>query len=213
MPFSPSGSGEWHPISSEISQENPTFAVMICLPSFLPLIRVGERDVAHYEACWLEEALRRAAREAGHEAWWPAPDVVRGVFEFLRDRFQKNFITLQDLFQKIEHTLRSIGFSDIAGKLKAEPPPVELNLFDLARESGTAFELAFYQRLTREVEVLREAGVTRFRCVQLGDSARWLAGCRITTDRSLEIEEEILDFLNMALLKAGASHTAHLVVS
>ncbi len=185
---------------------------MICLPSFLPLIRVGERDVAHYEACWLEETLRRAAQEAGHESWWPAPDVVRGVFEFLRDRFQKNVITVHDLFQKIEHTLRSIGFSDIAGKLKAEPPPVELNLFDVAREAGDAFELAFYRRLGLEVEALSDAGVTRLRCVQLGDAARWLAGARITTDRSQVIEREILDFLNVALLKTGATRSAHLVV-
>ena len=52
---------------------------MICLPAHMPLLRVGAKEVTHYEKEWLEEAISRAALEAGHEKWWFAEDVAKSA--------------------------------------------------------------------------------------------------------------------------------------
>jgi len=164
---------------------------MICLVSHLPLLRVGQHDIAHYEVHWLEGVLQQAARQAGHEAWWPAGDVARGVLQFLRERFQENIITLNDLFLKVGHTLRSIGFPEIASAVRPEPPPLEVCLLELAREAD-GLELGFFQGLLRELGELRMTGTPRLELVNLRAAvlclrggAEWTAGCR-------ELEEEIV---------------------
>ena len=157
---------------------------MICLASHLPLLRVGRHDIAHYEVQWLEGVLQQAARQAGHEAWWPAGDVARGVLQFLRERFQENIITLNDLFLKVSHTLRSIGFPEIASAVRPEAPPLELCLLELARESE-GLELAFFQTLLRELSELRTTGTSRLELLNLRAAVlhlrggqEWSSSCR-----------------------------------
>ncbi|MFN0129232.1 MAG: hypothetical protein ACKV19_21390 [Verrucomicrobiales bacterium] len=165
---------------------------MICLASHLPLLRVGRHEVSHYEEHWLEGVLREAAREAGHEGWWPAGDVARGVLQYLRERFEENIITLQDLFQRVSQTLRHIGFPEIASAVRPEPPPLDLCLLELAREAE-GLELGFLPALMRELGELRLTGAARFELVNLrpavlclrGES-EWTAGCR-------ELEQEIVE--------------------
>jgi hypothetical protein len=164
---------------------------MICLASHLPLLRVGRHDIAHYEVHWLEGVLREAAREAGHEAWWPAGDVARGVLQYLRDRFEENIITLHDLFSRVSQTLRSIGFPEIASAVRPEPPPLEVCLLELAREAE-GLELGFLQGLLRELGELHTTGTPRLELINLREAilclrgeTGWTAGCR-------ELEEEIV---------------------
>ena len=101
--------------------------------------------------------LTQAARQAGHEAWWPAGDVARGVLQYLRERFDENIITLQDLFLRVSQTLRSIGFPEIASAVRPEPPPLEVCLLELAREAQ-GLELGFLPGLMRELGELRQDG-------------------------------------------------------
>jgi len=164
---------------------------MICLASHLPLLRVGRHDIAHYEVDWLEKVLQQAARQAGHEAWWPAGDVARGVLQFLRERFEENIITLGDLFQKVSHTLHTIGFPEIASAVRPEPPPLEICLLELAREAE-GLEMGFFQSLLKELGELRTTGTPRLELVNLRAAVlclrrenEWSAGCR-------GLEEEIV---------------------
>ena len=134
---------------------------MICLASHLPLLRVGRHDIAHYEVQWLEGVLQQAARQAGHEAWWPAGDVARGVLQFLRERFQENIITLNDLFLKVSHTLRSIGFPEIASAVRPEAPPLELCLLELARESGASSLHCLFPNAVQALEMQQQGMLLR----------------------------------------------------
>jgi hypothetical protein len=164
---------------------------MICLASHLPLLRVGRHDIAHYEVQWLEGVLQQAARQAGHEAWWPAGDVARGVLQFLRERFQENIITLNDLFLKVSHTLRTIGFPEIASAVRPEAPPLELCLLELARESE-GLELAFFQTLLRELSELRTTGTSRLELLNLRAAVLHLRGGQEWSSSCRELEEEIV---------------------
>ncbi len=166
---------------------------MICLASHLPLLRIGRHEVASYETAWLEGVLREAAQAAGHVGWWPAEDVARGVLQFLRERFERNIITLQELFEKIGVTLRTIGFPEIASHVRAAPPPMELSLLELARESE-GLELAFYTRLAREVRELRAAGAERIEARQLRDAVMWLSRAEQWDARCRGLEGDIVDY-------------------
>lgn len=164
---------------------------MICLASHLPLLRVGRHDISHYEVHWLEGVLQQAARQAGHEGWWPAGDVARGVLQYLRDRFDENIITLHDLFYRVSQTLQKIGFPEIASAVRPEPPPFEVCLLELAREAQ-GLELGFMPGLVRELGELRMTGTPRLELINLRAAVlclrgtkEWNAGCR-------ELEEEIV---------------------
>jgi hypothetical protein len=164
---------------------------MICFASHLPLLRVGRHDISHYEVHWLEKVLQQAATQAGHQGWWPAGDVARGVLQYLQERFDENIITLQDLFQRVSQTLRTIGFPEIASAVRPEPPPLEVCLLELAREAD-GLMLGFVPRLTRELAELQTTGTPRLELINLraavlclcGES-EWTAGCR-------DMEEEIV---------------------
>jgi hypothetical protein len=164
---------------------------MICLASHLPLLRVGRHDISHYEVHWLEGVLRQAAQQAGHEAWWPAGDVARGVLQFLRDRFEENIITLHDLFHKVSQTLRTIGFPEIASAVRPEPPPLEVCLLELAREAD-GLELGFFQGLLRELGDLRTTGTPRLELVNLRAAVLCLRGESEWTAGGRELEAEIV---------------------
>jgi hypothetical protein len=171
----------------------------------MPLLRVGQHDVAHYEAGWLEDVIRRAAEAAGHRQWWPAADVARGVLQFLRDRFQKNIITLHDLFGKIGHTLKGIGFPDIADRMHVEPPPMELSLLDVARAAECGFELLFFRRLADELRELRDLGATRLHCAQIRPAVRHLLGARSWTTACIDLEAEIVEFIRATVGQTNAA--------
>lgn len=164
---------------------------MICLSSHLPLLRVGRHDIAHYEVHWLEGVLREAARQAGHESWWPAGDVARGVLQFLRERFDENIITLQDLFSKVSQTLQRIGFPEIASAVRPEPPPLEVCLLELAREAG-GLELGFLPALLREMSELRTTGTPRLELINLRPAVMCLLGQSEWTAVCRGLEEEIV---------------------
>jgi len=172
---------------------------MICLASSMPLLRVGHHDVAHYEARWLEDVLRRAAASAGHAQWWPAADVARGVIQFLRDRFQRNIITLQELFGRIGQTLQGIGFPEIADCVRPEPPPMELCLLELATETPCGFELQFFRRLADEVRDLREIGATRLHCLRTREAIRRMVGVATWTPACGALETEVVLFIRDAV--------------
>ena len=173
---------------------------MICLASYMPLLRVGGHEVVHYEAGWLEHVIQQAAAAAGHHAWWPAADVARGVIQYLRDRFEQNAITLQDLFQRVSQTLRHIGFPEIAGQIHLEAPPVDLCLLELAREAE-GLEFAFYGRLAGEMKTLREDGVRCIRASNLRAAISELSATRKWNRSCGRLEEDVLSYVDQLVRK------------
>ena len=103
----------------------------------MPLLMIGSKEVVHYEQDWLAEAISRAALEAGHEKWWFAEDVAKGMVIYLQKRFRGTSITLEELFDKIGKTLTTIGFEDVADKLVPTPPPLRITKMPSASDSMT----------------------------------------------------------------------------
>ena len=117
---------------------------MVCQPNLLPLLKFGDYEVVSYEARWLSDEITKAANKAGHQDWFFAPDITRAVIEYLKNRFPKNTITVEELFNKIETALAFMGCEDIARTLEIGPPPVRISLMDIAIDAGSGFELEFF---------------------------------------------------------------------
>ena len=118
---------------------------MISFREQLPLLRLNCDEVLHYEESWVHDVIQEAAQRSGHGDSWFAEDIAKGVILYLKERFQKTSIGIDELFMKIERTLRAVGFSDIAGNLEHQTPPARICLNAMAEDAGEGFELRFFQ--------------------------------------------------------------------
>lgn len=166
---------------------------MIALPSQLPLLRVGPFELTTYEGSWIATCIRSAAARAGHQDWWIAEDIARGVVAYLKTRFPATAITIEQLQQKICRTLATIGFQDVAAEVTVDPPLIRVNLHDLARQSE-GIELVFFQLLDHRVSQLQTVGAkklsltgTKAAIKQLRATKNWNPQCRVLEDEIVHL--------------------------
>lgn len=173
---------------------------MIALPSQLPLLRVGRYDVPAYDADWVEEGIRDAAREAGHDEWFFAADITRSLMIYLRSKFPGTVITLEDLNRRLQQILDKVGFKDIGAHLCLNPPRMQVSLRDLAEEAG-GLELHFFQLLQERLEEIMELGARSITLSHTRESVKKLRAAHHWSGKCEELEREILGFLQKRLLR------------
>lgn len=165
---------------------------MFSISAHLPRLQIGRIALDHYEERWLQRMIQRAAKKAGHDQWFFAEHVARGVIEYLRQRFDRQSITIEELFAKIEQTLTSIGFRDIAAELEAEPPPIDVSLPLLADEASSGYELTFFTLIDQQIADARRLGAVEIQFSGIRDavkklrrSDRWSRSCQDLHDYAL----------------------------
>jgi hypothetical protein len=171
---------------------------MIALPSNLPLLRVGRFELTAYEASWVEESIRNAAREAGHDQWWFASDITKSLMLFLRDKFAGTVITLEEMNGRIRQILSRIGFKDIGDRVNLAPPLLHLSVQDLALEAD-GFELRFFQLLEARLAELMELGTRRISLSHTRTGVKTLRAARHWSPKCEDLEQDILNFLRNRL--------------
>jgi hypothetical protein len=181
---------------------------MIALPSRLPLLLVGPGESTHYEKQWVVEAIQSAAQAAGHEpGWWFARDIARSLLVYLQDRYPGTTVTLAELSDRIRHTLRSIGFSDISDNLALSPPPVTLSLRALAIEAD-GVELSFFNLLGSRLEELQKLGVSHLELTDAKNGVKHLCASRTWSSRCRELDADIRHFLASRRSRLHGCHVA-----
>ena len=176
---------------------------MICLPSQLPLLRFGNFEVVQYDSRWLEDSIIAAAERAGHEDWWIAADIAKGIIEYLRQRYPANTITVEELYEKISRALGVLGWSDVAAELQVGPPPLRISLAEIAREAGDGFELAFFMLLRERLAETCVTGSQQVQCYGLKQGVKILKRARRWGARCQQLAEEIAEFLRAELNSYG----------
>ena len=179
----------------------------------MPLLRVGAKEITHYEKKWLEEAIVRAAREAGHDKWWFAEDIAQGMIIYLQKHFPRNIITLQEIFDKIAKTLTTIGFTDIADKLVPTPPPLRISLIDIAREADSGYELSFFNLLDDKLSEVQGLGAEQIECAALRDAVLLLRSARKWNCGCETLQREIIDFVRERTNQNNKAEEFSLMVS
>jgi hypothetical protein len=171
---------------------------MIALPSQLPLLRVGRYELTTFEAEWVEESIKDAAREAGHEEWWFACDITRSLMMYLRNKFAGTAITLEEMNRRIRQILGKIGFQDIGDRVNLAPPLLQVSLHDLAMEAE-AFELRFFQLLEERLEELMELGARHITLSHARRGVKTLRAVRNWGPKCDELKQDIVHFLRNRL--------------
>jgi hypothetical protein len=171
---------------------------MIALPSQLPLLRIGEHDLTTYEVSWITRCIRNAAEQAGHADWWIAEDIAKGVIAYLRTRFKSSAITLEELEKKIRQTLVVVGFGDVAAAISVVPPPMRLNLKELARQSD-GIELMFFKLLDQRVSRLTEVGARILSLCGTKEAVKHLRSVKSWNQHCRVLEEQIVSLVQRRL--------------
>jgi hypothetical protein len=123
----------------------------------LPVIQLATGQAIAFERDWLIRSLSQAAQRAGYGKWWLAEHVAESVTTYLREQKELNVLPIERLTKAVQSVLQVIGYGEVAQHFIPAAPKVQISLVTLAEEAGTAYELAFFDRLGRRIEeVLRE---------------------------------------------------------
>lgn len=168
---------------------------MISLIGNRPALQIGRYQVIDYDTAWIDNALRRAARSAGHEDFPFVDDIRSGVVQYLETRCPLKLLALEDLYDRMRRMLVKIGCGRIAENLTPLAPPVTVSLVRAAMEAGNGFELAFFEMLRVELADLRAAGAEEIHFSGQRESAMILRGREKWNKRCQSLLEEIEAFL------------------
>lgn len=169
---------------------------MVCLPDQMPLLLFGAHEVASFDDDWLVDAISKAAAKAGHEDWFFAKDITRAVVKYLRHRHQRNSITVEELYHKIENVLHYLGCGDIAQSLEIGPPPMVVSLKAIARDSAAGDKGEFFGSLAEHIGDFESSPVDLLVFDQIRSATKRL--CEVTrwTPECEAMVGEIVGFIN-----------------
>ena len=172
---------------------------MIALREQLPLLRVAQDEVVHYEESWIRDIISEAAARSGSDDSWYAEDIAKGVTIYLKERFQQTSISLDELFEKIARTLRAVGMPKVADNLQPSAPPTRLSLASIAEDAGNGFELWFFHHLGERIGTLRGVGTKKLHCSELKMAVEQICRPKRWSQRCDQFQEEVLVYLAMEL--------------
>jgi hypothetical protein len=162
-----------------------------------PALKVGRFQVLQYDTSWLAEALRRAALAADQKELPCLDEIRRGIETYLESKCTLRLLPIEDLYDKLRHMLKRIGFDHVAEKLEVLAPPVTLSLVRVAKESDCGMELAFFETLRRQLNELRSHGAEDVRFTGLRDCVLILHQKESWDQESDRLFSEIQAFLQL----------------
>jgi hypothetical protein len=127
---------------------------MISLKDNMPVIQLASGQAIAYEREWLVRSLMHAAARAGYAKWWLAEHVAESVTSFLHDHGEINVLPVEQLTKAVQSVLQVIGYAEVAGHFVPAAPRVVVSLVEIARDAGTGYELAFFEKLGRRIREL-----------------------------------------------------------
>ena len=126
---------------------------MVAFKEEFPYLRAESGQLFEFDRGWLRDAITRAATEAGYPKWWLTDHVTESIAFYLRLRNDENFVAFNQFSQTVRYVLKVVGYQEIVPHFTPSPPPVSLSLFEIAHTAGTGYELAFFEMLSRRLEL------------------------------------------------------------
>jgi hypothetical protein len=159
-----------------------------------------------FEREWLVRALAQAAQRAGlrqvvaRRACGGERDVL------LRDQAEITVLPVERLTKAVRSVLQVIGYSEVGSTLRAWLAAARVSLVELAREAGTGYELAFFERLGRRSHELVAEKSARFDLVDLEPCRETLSARKVWCRDCDALREEIVSFTREQMGIAAAEH-------
>ena len=175
---------------------------MIALADGMPLVQLDDGRVVAFQSDWIVRSLAKAALKAGYQKWWLAEYVAETAACSLASYFEGSAICIPRLARLVTDVLQVIGCGDISPYLVLGMPGERLNLVELAREAGTGYELAFFNRLRDRLQSLIGAGTTDVDLVGLAPCVKQLQARKSWSRGCDALQEEIVSFVRTQTLAA-----------
>lgn len=161
-----------------------------------PVLQVGRHQVTHYDTAWLIDALRRAAADADLEGFPCLEEIGHGVAHYLENKCSLRLMPVDQLNERVREMLEAVGCNSIAEALRPFAPPVTVSLVQTARQSGSGFELAFFESIRTEIADLRREGAAAVRFTDHRDAVLIVAGRDDWDHACQRLLEELAAFLD-----------------
>lgn len=179
---------------------------MIALKDNLPVIQLATGQVIAFERDWLVRSLAQAAARAGYVKWWLAGHVAESVTAYLHDQQEMNVLPVDQLSRAVQAVLQVIGYAEVAQHFVPAAPRVLVSLVELAREAGSGYELAFFEKLGRRIQELCREKNCCFELLGLEPCVKLLRA-RKTWSRDCDaLRNEIVSFAREQTGTAAADH-------
>lgn len=168
---------------------------MIALPHALPFIRIGSSSLALCKTEWLTETLTNATHGTDVPGWM-AEDISRGVESYLVNHYRGSVIDSEELFDRIEKTLSSLGLKEVAANIDKTPPPVRISLNELARRAGSGYELIFFRLLGEQLQSALFGGAHRIEFYGMRSCVKRMTSTRKWSTRCDRMRDEIDSYID-----------------
>ena len=168
---------------------------MVAFKEEFPYLRTNSGQLFEFSRDWLHAAITRAADEAGYPSWWLTDHVTESIAFYLRLRNDENFVAFNQLSQTVRYVLKVIGYKEIIPHFSPEPPPVTISLFEIAYAAGAGYELAFFEMLSRRLDLLLQTHVTSVQLIALNPCVKHLRGTRVLSRSCEVLRAEIVSFV------------------
>jgi hypothetical protein len=179
---------------------------MIALKDNLPVIQLHTGQVIAFECDWLVRSLMQAASRAGYAKWWLATHVARSVTDYLHDQAEINVLPVEQLTTAVQSVLQVIGYAEVGRHFVPAPPRVQVSLLELAREAGTGYELAFFEKLGRRIQELCREKNCHFELLGLEPCVKLLRSRKVWSRDCESLRVEIVSFAREQTGSAAANH-------
>jgi len=173
---------------------------MISLSSRLPVLQVGSYQLHDYETSWLLRAIEGGLEKIDIQDRKIAKDIYAGVLHYLENDCPWKPLKIEDLYVKLEKLFLKIGFPHAQGKIPQLSPPVRLSVVKQMHEIDCPIEIALFNALHKEMEILLGYGVEEVILDEvieavniLMPSKKWSKECQLLHDEILSIQENFND--------------------
>jgi len=168
---------------------------MICIAGNMPVLQIGEYQVTNYDTYWIRKAIENAAHRADQSHYLFVDEVYDGIVHYLENKCSLRLLPIEELFTRIEYTLKRIGCETIANALRVECPAITISLQRAASDAGSGYELAFYSILFEEMKSLKELGANDIFFNHIRESVLILKQTTEWNDECDQLEQDILLWL------------------
>jgi hypothetical protein len=179
---------------------------MISFKDNLPVIQLPSGQAIAFEREWLVRSLAQAAARAGYAKWWLAEHVARSVTSYLHDHNEVNVLPVEQLTRAVCSVLQVIGYAEVGQHFAPAPPRVQVSLVEIAREAGTGYELAFFERLGRRIQELCREKSACFELLGLEPCVKLLRARKSWSRDCDSLRSEIVSFAREQTGTAAAGH-------
>ena len=167
---------------------------MIALRQGIPLVTIPNGRCVAFNKQWISSALQQAAGSLGYDRWLTAFPITDAITIYLQREFEENSITIPHLEGAIRKMLLTLNHGDIADCFFLPDPPISLSLVDLVHQAGSGYELAFFQLLQKQLQVIAQSNSLRLEIDDLEPCLRLLKH-RLRLGRNDTLREEIVNYI------------------